>query len=251
MGVLHRLSLALVASTCALVALAPTKMMRDMAFQCRPSFGCFPSMWDSPWELPIVEVTQDSFAVELREAYRPLDKGGKPVFLLMYTDIMDDEIEEFMPVWEKYAYEAQAKGVKVAMIDRMRRCAVGWARAFEYKSYTSMPFVFLLREGRWYAAKTLVASKLNRITANLTTDPLHYFAEEGWAAPTSGSGRLPPPATDEEVTRAVVIQTFVRTVDLLRLYWKYELAFLAFLAVLGYMPRAKPRSRKETRAKEA
>ncbi|XRB24403.1 hypothetical protein RI054_38g142590 [Pseudoscourfieldia marina] len=135
------------------------------------------------------------------------------------------------------------------MIDRMRRCSVGWARAFEYKSYTSMPFLFLLREGRWYASKTLVSSKLVRLTANLTTSPLHYFASEGWSAPTSGSGRLPPPATEEEVTRAIILQTVVRTVDFLRMYWKYECGVLAFLAVLLYMPKAgkkKAKKAKET-----
>ncbi|XRB09281.1 hypothetical protein NFJ02_39g98360 [Pycnococcus provasolii] len=40
MGVLHRLSVAIVLSSMFFVAFAPVKMLRDLTFHCRPSFGC-------------------------------------------------------------------------------------------------------------------------------------------------------------------------------------------------------------------
>lgn len=60
---------------------------------------------------------------------------------------------------------------------------------------------------------------------------------------------MPPPATEEEVTRTIILQTVVRTVDFVRMYWKYECGVLAFLAVLLYMPKAgkkKAKKAKET-----
>mmetsp|Transcript_13830 Transcript_13830/g.16665 ORF Transcript_13830/g.16665 Transcript_13830/m.16665 type:complete len:253 (+) Transcript_13830:114-872(+) len=211
----------------------------------------WPTVFD-PFEKPgdIRRATEASFPIEARDAY--LEYGNeKPVWFLLYSDIHDKDSEEFLPTWHRLHRETDPNNATFVMLDAYIHRSIGWADQFKFKHYQVLPHLYYLRDGKWYASKTLAGAKLLKSTSGNNIDPLLFFADKGWEM--AQSGELPPAASKEEMRRCQILRAVVKAVILLRRQMSNEawvLSCVVFCAVMFVMGDATEEDKAAKKAKK-
>jgi len=228
MGAMKQIVTAAVLFT-AFVCLTPVDKLKKNAY----TLDRFNPKFSTPREALVERITEASFYVETQTAYMEFG-NTKPVWLLFYNTYKDEDSDIFLETYNKYCEEAK-KDVICVKLDGMSDASIGWRRLMDFKPYNMFPFLFYLRDGKWFASKSLSATKLLKTTANQTTDVLHFFAEEGWKMGTSG--KLPPATDNEEIRRVAIIKAIVRSIEYLHelLEPKYWIGGCAAIIILAYL----------------